>query len=138
MIDDAALAQDSRFATNQNRVINRDKLIPIIRQALVQQPTSHWLNLFEQNGIPASPVNDIRQVFDDPQVAARDMKIQMPHPDAGKAGIELIGNPVKFSKTPVSYRRPPPKLGQHTEEVLKEYLNLDQSVLDAFQAQGFI
>jgi len=138
LIGEPALHQDQRFTTNESRVVNRDKLIPILRQALVLQPTSHWLNLFEQNGIPASPVNDIKQVFDDPQIAARDMRINMPHPDAGEKGIDLIGNPVKFSKTPVSYRRPPPKLGQHTQEILKEYLNLDQSTLDAYQEQGVI
>ncbi|MFC1665012.1 CaiB/BaiF CoA transferase family protein [Pseudomonadota bacterium] len=138
LIEKAALAADPRFSTNEQRVVNRELLIPVLRQTLVLQSTSYWLNLFAENGIPAGPVNDVKQIFDDPQILAREMKINMPHADAGKKGIDLIGNPVKFSGTPVSYRRPPPKLGEHTEEVLKEYLHIDQNVLDVYRKQGVI
>jgi len=76
----------------------------------------------EENGIPGGPINTLKDVFDSDQVAARDMKISMPHPLAGNGTVDLIGNPIKLSKTPVTYRRPPPVCGADTKSVLDELL----------------
>jgi len=132
------IAEDEKYSTNRHRVHNRKQLISILRKILVEQTTDHWLEKCEANGIPSSPVNSVKQVFDDPQVAARDMKISMPHPDAGGLDIDLIGNPVKFSETPVSYRRAPPKMGQHTDEILQEVLGLSEIEIQKYRNQEII
>jgi crotonobetainyl-CoA:carnitine CoA-transferase CaiB-like acyl-CoA transferase len=92
----------------------------------------------EKLGVPVGPVNDIGQVFSDPQVLARGMKVQMPHPLAGSGHVDLIGNPIKLSKSPVDYKRPPPTCGQHTDEVLKELLFMEDSELADLKAKGIV
>ncbi|NLO81342.1 MAG: CoA transferase [Xanthomonadaceae bacterium] len=116
-------AEDPRFATNAARVQHRHALIPLIRQVTVRRPTAEWIRLLEEAGVPCGPINDLRQVFADPQVQARGLRIVMPHPVAGR--VPLVANPIRMSKTPVSYRLPPPLLGQHTHHVLTEVLALD-------------
>ena len=96
------LATDPRFATNEARVNNRLELVPILREIISQQPRDHWLTGLATLGVPCSPINRVDQVFDDPQVKARGMEIEMPHPLAEP--IHLIGSPMKFSETPVDYR----------------------------------
>ncbi len=123
------LATDPRFATNKLRVAHRDELIPQIEAATRAHPTTHWLEGLAKVGVPCGPVNDLAQVFSDPQFLHRGMKISMQHPLAGSGEVDLIGNPVKLSKTPVSYRRAPPTLGQHTDEVLAEVLAIDAARL---------
>lgn len=123
------LAADPRFATNKLRVANRDELVPQIEAATRAHPTTHWLEGLAKVGVPCGPVNDLAQVFSDPQFLHRGMKISMDHPLAGSGAVDLIGNPVKLSKTPVSYRRAPPTLGQHTDEVLAEVLDIDSARL---------
>jgi crotonobetainyl-CoA:carnitine CoA-transferase CaiB-like acyl-CoA transferase len=88
--------------------------------------------------VPCSPINAIDQVFADPQVKARGMEIAMPHQAAGKSGVRLIGSPIKMSETPVSYRRPPPALGEQTGEVLQELLGLDQAAISGLRRRGVI
>ena len=123
------LADDPRFATNKLRVAHREELVPRIEAATRRHPTAHWVEGLAGVGVPCGPVNDLEQVFSDPQFLHRGMKISMDHPLAGSGQVDLIGNPVKLSQTPVSYRRPPPTLGQHTDEVLGEVLDLDQAHL---------
>ena len=123
------LAADPRFATNKLRVANRDELVPQIEAATRAHPTTHWLEGLAKVGVPCGPVNDLAQVFSDPQFLHRGMQISMEHPLAGSGEVDLIGNPVKLSKTPVSYRRAPPTLGQHTDEVLAEVLDIDAARL---------
>ena len=118
------LAVDGRFITNAARVRNRDAIVAILAPVLRRHPMAHWLAGLEALGVPCGPVNDIAAAFNDPQVKARGMKITMPHP-AGE--VDLIASPVKMSATPVTYRRPPPTLGQHTDEVLAELLGLDET-----------
>ena len=120
----AELADDPRFATNAQRVRNRDALVPLIGELTRRHPAAHWLEGLERLGVPCGPVNDLEQVFADPQTEDRGMRISMPHPLAGSGAVDLIGNPIKLSATPVSYRRAPPTLGQHTDEVLEEWLGL--------------
>jgi len=130
----AALADHERFRTNSLRVKNRDELMPQIEAVTRTRTTDHWVKGLTALGVPAGPVNDLAQVFADPQVRHRGMKISVPNPDAQGGEVALIGNPIKFSETPVDYRRPPPRLGQHTEEVLAELLGLDAAALARLRA----
>ncbi len=133
-----ALSENPRFATNAARIRNREALIPIIAEAVARKTRRWILDGLERLKVPASPVNDIGEVFADPQVQARGMRITMDHPLAGSGTVDLIGNPLKLSGTPVAYRRPPPLLGQHTDEVLGEVLGLDESALEALARSGVI
>ena len=90
-------------------------------------PSAYWVDAFEQASLPCCPVNTLDQVFADPQVEERAMRISMPHPLAADGSVDLIGNPIKLSETPASYRRSPPTLGQQTDEVLEEVLGLGAS-----------
>src|ERR1700690_1485730 len=97
-----------------------------------------WVQGLARLGVPCSPVNTIDQVFADPQVRSRDMQIAMPHPLAAKGEVDLIGNPIKYTATPVAYRRAPPYLGQHTDEVLGEVLKLSQAEIAELRSGGVI
>ncbi len=132
------LAADPRFATNAARVLNRDVLIPLIADLTRKQTEADWLVQLEALGIPAGPIKDLRETFDSPQVAARDMKITLPHPVAAKGTVDLIGNPLKFSDTPVTYQGAPPTLGQHTRDVLQTVLGLTDTDIATLTAAGAI
>jgi crotonobetainyl-CoA:carnitine CoA-transferase CaiB-like acyl-CoA transferase len=114
----AALAQDVRYATNAARVRHRDALIPVLQDALRTRGRSAWLASLEAAGIPCGPVNDLDDVFADPQVLARGMVVGTSHPLAGT--VPLVGSPLKLSATPVEPPRAPPLLGQHTVDLLRE------------------
>jgi crotonobetainyl-CoA:carnitine CoA-transferase CaiB-like acyl-CoA transferase len=121
------LGSDERFLTNAARLRNRAALVGLVRDALRTQPSAHWVDSFERASLPCCPVNTLDQVFADPQIEARAMRISMPYPLAANGNVELIGNPIKLSETPPTYRHPPPTLGQQTDEVLQELLGLDAS-----------
>ncbi|SFM43210.1 CaiB/BaiF CoA transferase family protein [Thermodesulforhabdus norvegica] len=112
------LAKDPRFATNPQRVVNRKELIPIIAGKMLEKTSEEWLRELEKNKIPCGPINTLDRVFSDPQVQARQMVVEVPHPTAGS--IKLVASPMKFSDTPCTVDRYPPLLGEHTEEVLSE------------------
>jgi len=112
------LADDARFSLNSERVENRDELIAILKPIFLRRTSGEWLSALESVGIPCGPINTLDKVFAEPQVEAREMLIEMDHPIIGK--LSLVGSPLKFSETPVGYKLPPPRLGEHTEEVLKE------------------
>jgi len=114
-------AADARFATNSARVANRAELVPLIRQVTVFRTTAEWIAALEQTGVPCGPINDLAQVFADPQVQARGTRIRMAHPLAGE--VDLVANPIRLSRSPVDYRRPPPLLGEHNLEVLADWLS---------------
>ena len=119
------LAHDERFTTNSARVRNREALIERLTRQLKTLPKAQVLDGMERKGIPGGPVNTVREVFETDQVAARQMKIAMAHKAAGCGHVDLIGNPLKLSRTPVTSRRPPPMLGEHTDEILRELLGED-------------
>ncbi|TCT11877.1 crotonobetainyl-CoA:carnitine CoA-transferase CaiB-like acyl-CoA transferase [Tepidamorphus gemmatus] len=121
------LAADPRFATNPARTANRGELVPLIAAILKTRQRADILAGLESRGVPVGPVNDIAQALAEPQVAARDMLVRMAHPLAASGEVTLIGNPLKFSESPITYRRPPPTLGEHTDEVLAEILGLDEA-----------
>ena len=132
------LIDDERFVTNKARVQNREALTQILNDVMRQKPSAYWLEALEKIKITCGPINNIDQVFDDAQVAARGMRIEMNHPATGGEPLSLIGSPSKMSVTEVSYRHAPPMLGQHTEEVLEELLGLDAAECNRLREQGVI
>lgn len=121
------LGTDGRFATNRLRKQNSDALIPVLDDLFKQNSVAHWVEALTSRAVPCGPVNDIGQVFKDPHVQHRGMKMHMEHPTIGQ--VTLLGNPAKLSVTPPKYRRPPPLLGQHTSEVLREFAGADDALL---------
>ena len=132
------LAEDARFKTNAERVRNRDALYAILPALTVEKPQAAWLDGLTALGVPCGPVNTLDKVFADPQVQHRGMHITLPYAEAAGGKIELIGNPIKFSKTPVAYDRPPPKMGEHTQEVLEELLGLSPAEIAALRDQEIV
>ena len=121
-------AQDERFATNPQRVRHRAELIPLLRQTTVMRTTAEWVSALEQADVPCGPVNQLDQVFADPQVQARGIRVDLPHP---LGTVSTVASPVRLSATPVQYRRPPPLVGQHTEEVLRDWLQAEATEVAA-------
>lgn len=109
-------AEDPRFASNAARVEYRRTLVPLLRQLTVQRTTDDWIALLEQANVPCGPINDLAGVFADPQVRARELRVDLPHPLAGS--VPSVASPLRLSKTPVQYRHAPPALGADTREVL--------------------
>jgi crotonobetainyl-CoA:carnitine CoA-transferase CaiB-like acyl-CoA transferase len=114
-------ADDPRFATNAQRVGHRKVLIPLIRQITVFRTTAQWVSALGAAGVPCGPINNLGQVFEDPQVVSRGLKVSMAHPLAGQ--VDLVANPIRLSRTPVRYRNAPPLLDQHAEEVRRDWLS---------------
>ncbi|MES2688657.1 MAG: CaiB/BaiF CoA-transferase family protein [Pseudomonadota bacterium] len=113
-------SSDERFASNAQRVANRAALVPLLRQATVMRTSADWIAALEAAGVPCGPINRIDEVFADPQVVARGLQIKLPHALAGS--VPLVANPIRLSGSPVAYQRPPPLLGEHTAEVLAQWL----------------
>ena len=129
------LATDVRFATNAARVRNRHVLIPLIAALTAGRASADWLAACDRLGVPAGPVNDLGKVFASPQVAARGMRIRMGDADGA---VDLIGNPLKMSETPVTYAKSPPKLGEDSGLVLGRLLGLTAQQLADLTAAGVI
>jgi crotonobetainyl-CoA:carnitine CoA-transferase CaiB-like acyl-CoA transferase len=130
------LVDDPRFSTNPNRVGNRAELIAILEPIFHEKTAAEWLDLLLKAGVPASPINDIPAVVDDPQVMARGL-VQSVTLDNG-TDIDLLGPVPKMSKTPGTVRRPPPALGQHSDEILREMLNLDAEGITSLRERGVL
>ncbi|MGA8566589.1 MAG: CaiB/BaiF CoA-transferase family protein [Candidatus Binataceae bacterium] len=116
------LASDERFATNASRVNHRAELIAILHGIFVTRTTRDWLDVLERAGVPCGPINTIADVFADPQVQARGLRLDLPHPAIGS--VPSVANPIKYSVTPISYRSAPPTLGADTDEILREMLGV--------------
>ncbi|MFH1603089.1 MAG: CaiB/BaiF CoA-transferase family protein [Pseudomonadota bacterium] len=123
------LSVDVRFSTNAARVRNRDELNLLINQITVTRTMREWTETLTAAGVPCGPINNLAQVFEDPQVLARGMLIELDHALAGK--MRAVANPVRMSETPPEYRSPPPLLGQHTREVLRDLLDMNDAQIDA-------
>ena len=130
------LAQDARFATNGKRVENRAEMTRVIQEFFGKRSTAEWLERLEAAGVPNGPINDLAQVFEEPQVKARAVKIELSHPVAGR--LPLVASPMRFSGTPLEYRLPPPLLGEHTEEVLKNLLGKTDAEIAKLRADGVV
>ena len=112
-------ATDERFTTNSQRIINREALIPMVEALILTRKRDEWIDIFEKVGVPCGPIQSIDQVFAHPQVKARDIWREVEHPLAGKS--PTTANPINYSDTPIQYKRHAPTLGEHTQEILKEF-----------------
>ena len=132
------LPKDPRFATNAERVRNRAELVPIVEEILKAQPSAYWIEELAKINVTCGPINTLDQVFEEPQLLERGMKISMPHALAGSGTVDLLGNPIKMSGTPVDYRLPPPTLGEHTDDILQEVLDMDDAERQSLKDAGII
>ncbi|MFN3737619.1 CaiB/BaiF CoA transferase family protein [Hydrogenophaga sp.] len=130
------LASDERFSTNPQRVRHRQVLIPLLDDLMRHKTRAQWIAALEAAGVPCGPINQMADVFQDPQVLARDMLVRLPHPTAGQ--VSVPGSALKLSGTPVAYRSAPPLLGQHTQEVLQSLTSLSADDLQDLQARRVI
>jgi len=135
--DAPELAGDPRFVTNSDRVNNRTAIYALLPEVTRRKTSQEWLEGLAELGVPAGAVNNLAEVFHDPQVLARSMKVSMPYPDSPKGEVDLIGNPIKLSETPVTYRHTPPTMGQHTDEVLAE-IGLSAEEVAALKNKGIV
>jgi crotonobetainyl-CoA:carnitine CoA-transferase CaiB-like acyl-CoA transferase len=130
------LARDARFATNGKRVENRAELTRLLSEVFRKRSKREWREILEAAGVPNGPINDVAQVFEEPQVKARGVRIQLEHPAAGM--LPSVASPMRFSETPVEYRQGPPLLGEHTEDVLRRLLGKTEAEIAALRAKGVI
>lgn len=130
------LAQDPKFATNGQRVSNRAEITELLAAIFNEKSTKEWVRLLDNAGVANGPINSIAEVFEEPQVQARGMQIQLDHATAGK--VTLVGSPMKFSATPISYETPPPALGQHTQEILEKVLLKSAAQITQLKDSGII
>ena len=130
------LPHDARFRNNAVRVANRDACATAIASATKKKTTAEWIELLEPLGIPCGPIYRLDQVFAHPQVRHRGLKIDVPHPLAGT--VPLVANPIKYSRTKQRYDTPPPLLGQHTDEILRDLLGKTEAEIAALRGAGVI
>ncbi|KVO87771.1 CaiB/BaiF CoA transferase family protein [Burkholderia ubonensis] len=130
------LADDERFATNPARVRHRETLVPILADMVRTLDKNTWIAALEAAGVPCGPINDLEEVFDDEQVVARGMQVELPHPCG--ANVKLVRNPIRMSATPPDARSAPPLLGAHTDAVLRELLGYDDERIAALKAKQAI
>lgn len=132
------LPTDERFSTNPKRLANRADLLPTLEQAVAEKTSEFWLEQLEANNVSCGPINNLDQVFANEHVQARGMLVNMDHPTAGPGNAPLIRSPMRLSKTPTSERHPPPMLGQHTDDVLQELLDLGTDDIATLRKEGVI
>ena len=132
----APLAEDPRFVTNGQRVENRAELTRRLQEIFAQRSTHDWVELLEGAGVPNGPINDIAQVFEEPQVKARGIRIEADHPVAGR--LPMVASPMRFSATPLEHAVAPPVLGQHTDEILRTLLGKSAAEIAKLRADGIL
>jgi crotonobetainyl-CoA:carnitine CoA-transferase CaiB-like acyl-CoA transferase len=130
------LADDDRFATVSSRIANRDLVLRTLRDAFRSRPASEWLAALESADVPVSLVNDVDEVFANPQVRHRGLRVTVDHPVSGK--VELLRNPVRMSETPIVAYRSPPTLGQHSHEILREVLGRTPEEIQYLEQMGIV
>jgi crotonobetainyl-CoA:carnitine CoA-transferase CaiB-like acyl-CoA transferase len=136
VIGAAEWPKDARFATNPQRVRNRDLMVEMISARMRTRTAREWLALLEPSGVPCGPINSLDQVFADPQVRHRGMRVTAPHPAAGE--VSMVANPIKFSATPITHEVPPPLLGEHTDAVLRGVLGMKDEEISALRKAGAV
>ena len=130
------LALDARFKTMPDRIRNRTALTPIVQDIMKRRSSRDWIECLEGANVPCGPINNYKEVFEDPQVRYRGLKIEMPHPLSGS--MAGVASPMRFSGTPIEYAVPPPLLGEHTRDVLSGMLGMDGGELDRLAARKII
>ncbi len=128
--------EDPRFESNAKRVENRTELVARVAEVMAQKSCEQWLELFVDASIPCGPVNNMQNLFADPQVLHREMVVEVPHETIGT--LRLTGVPIKYSETPASVRLPPPRLGQHTDEILGDVLGYSREQVEVLRQQGAV
>jgi crotonobetainyl-CoA:carnitine CoA-transferase CaiB-like acyl-CoA transferase len=136
VVDRKQIIADPLFASNQDRVANRESLAEVLNEAFAARDAREWIKELHQVGIPSGVINSIEDVFNHPQAQERDLKIEIDHPTIGQ--VAFPGFPYKFSDTPAQVRRPPPLLGEHTEEVLVELLGYSPQEVASYREHGVI
>ena len=130
------LSEDSRFAQNAQRVANRGELLKLLAEVFLSRDSKTWSKILQDAEVPCAPVQTIDQVFNDPQVIQRGMLAEVEHPSAGR--VKMAGIPVKFSHTPASLRLPPPRLGEQTESVLEDWLEMSKKEIISMREKGIL
>lgn len=131
-----ALVKDPKFSTNGERVNNRAEITQLLGDIFIRKTTKEWVQLLDDAGVANGPINSIAEVFEEPQVQARGMQIELPHAAAGR--VTLVGSPMKFSATPITYEIPPPALGQHTQEILEKVLHKTEEQIAKLHSSGTV
>ena len=131
------LAEDGRFVSNAQRVANREALVALLEPLVRKRTTADWIAALEARSVPCGPINSIGEAFDDPQIKAREMKIDIPHPTAVSGRSPSVANPLKMSGTPITYDNPAPMLGEHTRKILEE-TGLSEEQIENLLAKGVI
>ncbi len=134
-MDMPELRDNPDYKTNIERAQNREKIVPYLQEVFIKQPVNHWVEKLQAVSVPCGPINDLEDVFSDPQLLSRDMLVEISHPTLGK--IKQTGLPLKFSRTPGGLDRPPPLLGEHNHEVLKE-IGFSTSEIEILETQNVI
>jgi len=130
------LFSDPRFCTGPLRIENRKLIVPLLEEVFRTRPASYWVEAIDAAGVPVSYVNDIAQAFAEPQIVAREMLRQVPHPISGE--VPIIANPLRFSKTPIDSYKAPPALGEHSAEVLSRLLGIEEDALGDLRARKVV
>jgi crotonobetainyl-CoA:carnitine CoA-transferase CaiB-like acyl-CoA transferase len=136
VVNHPEIEQDPRFATNQDRVANREALAEVLNRAFANQDAETWLNELQEVGLPCGPINAIPDVYSHPQSKTRDLKVEVEHPTIGN--LVLPGFPYQLSTTPVEVQRPPPLLGEHTEEILTDLLGYSKEEVVSLRERGAV
>jgi formyl-CoA transferase len=126
-----SLPDDARFATNGKRVANRVELTRILSDIFLKKTTREWIEALEATGVPSGPINDLKQVFQEPQAVARGLRMQI-------GNVSLVRSPMRFSETPIEHEAPPPLLGQHTEDVLRGLLGKSEGEVARLRSEGIV
>lgn len=129
------LVDDPKFAKNADRVTNRSELVGVLQEMFLKETRAYWVDKLESAGVPVGPINRVDEALNDPQTRARDMVVSIPHPDI--PDFQTFGTPLKLEGTPGSIRRPPPRLGEHTDEVLGEY-GFSPETINSLRSKGVI
>ncbi len=133
---EAHLADNPLYLNNPLRVQHRKQLVPLLEQMTRKKPKGEWIALLEKANVPCGPINNLKEVFENEQVIARNVLLNVPHPTVGN--MKLVASPMKLSKTPTEVRMAPPTLGQHTEEILHDRLKLNDQAIHELRAKGII
>ena len=129
------LARDARFSTNAARVVHRDELLTLIRSEFARNDRAHWIGRLAGAGVPCAPINNVRETLHDEQIEQRRMLRDLPHPLAGT--VPQVVSPMRFTEVPLQYDRPPPILGQHSDEILRE-IGMDDDGIRALRGRGVV
>ena len=132
----AELAQEPRFCSMSQRIVHRGELVPLIAEIMRTRSKREWIGALEAANVPCGPINNMQEVFEDPQVRHRKLRVDIPHPLGGVAPV--VASPLRLSGTPVEYRMAPPTLGQHNEEILRDLLGKSGAELARLKSAGIV